>query len=143
MPEADLLSDSLRRAIVGVRDQFEPLHLQLLDRVLAQQSQGPCRHPASTRLARAPVADVADLLLIDPNPNRTNGVVILRNRELVRAEIEAAGDEGLRVITCVRPGDERDPVEDFRILAGDVDTLRVVLTPRSQDDPIAVELHAW
>ena len=53
------------------------------------------------------------------------------DRELMRAEIEPAGDEGLRVGAGVRPRNRRHPVEDSRVLAGEVDTLRVVLAPES------------
>jgi len=66
----------------------------------------------------------------------------LRDRELATTEPVRSGDKGAGVVAGVRARKDRDPALYLRILARGIDRLRIVFTPRAQDDQIVAEFQA-
>ncbi len=65
----------------------------------------------------------------------------LRDRELATTEPVRSGDKGAGVVAGVRARKDRDPALYLRILARGIDRLRIVFTPRAQDDQIVAQAN--
>lgn len=137
----DVRGDTLRRHVVGIRYQLEPLDPQLGKRVTSERPQRTCRDPPRAHLARTPVADPRGVALVYTYTDRADDLLIVCDRELVWAEGDFAGDEGTGVISGVRARHDWDPVMYLRVLACRMHSVRVLLPPRAQDDDTVMKFH--
>src|SRR5215218_7566370 len=137
----DFLRNPLRRLVVGVGDELEALEAELLEAVATEQPEGARRHAAPARWWSAPVADVPVAeLLVEAEPDRPDRAVALRDRELSLAGRGFASNEGSGVVFRVRPGNDRNPTLNVRIVAR-VDERRHVVHPPGPKLEITVLEH--
>jgi hypothetical protein len=140
--EADLLGDALRRVIVGIRDQIDPLKPTLVERVATEQTERPRARAPSTRPSSDPIAEPRAVLGdIESDPDPADDISAELDGQRVVIVTHLAPNERPPVVGGIRVRDRRDPARDLGVVAPGDHRVDVVLRPRPQNEIALAQLH--
>ena len=129
-PKADLLGHALRRKVVGIRDEVDALHVEILERMPGEKSQRTSADPTPALGRGNPVPHRRAILVrVEAHPDASDDATVQRYCQLDLIGEYVSTKKRTRVIGGVRVGDQRNPERDLRVVAPLDDGVDVILRP--------------
>jgi hypothetical protein len=141
-PESDLLGNTLRRDVVGICDEVEPLKLELVEGETYEQTQGTCTRALPACVRRDPVSDRAAVtLIVDSEPDAADDCGSDRHRKTLLVRCDLTSYERKRIRVRIWRRNRRDPPRHLRVVAAGNNGIDVVLGPRTKHEIAVAKLH--